>query len=161
MSVDGLNSGSIWLAAYRDYFYIPPGTSSVRFAGATTSTYKVYDALGALVSGQPVLLGNGVYEIQSTTPGTWALNVKNQTNLRFLNVPQVFGYHPSIRAQTLPSLPDPCTSSADCSGDDVCGTNNGARLGQTSSADLCWPSSCASPPAGYCGSVLSPCGTCP
>jgi hypothetical protein len=163
-SVDGLNISTLWLASYRDYFYIPPGTSSVRFAGPSTATYSVYDALGTLVSGQPVPLGNGVYEIQSTTPGTWALNVKSSTNaanLRFLNVPQIFGYDPGIQAQTLASLPDACSSNADCSADQVCGTDNGARFGRASSADLCWPSSCAAPPAGYCGSVLSPCGTCP
>jgi hypothetical protein len=161
VSVDGLNSGSVWLAGYRDYFYIPTGTSSVRFAGATSSIYTVYDASGALISGQPVALGNGVFEIQSTTPGTWALNVKGATNVRLLNVPQIFGYAPGIQAQTLPSLPDACSSSTDCSGGDVCGTDNGARFGRASSADLCWPSSCAAPPPGYCGSVLSPCGTCP
>jgi hypothetical protein len=163
-SVDGLNISTLWLAQYRNYFYIPPGTSTVRFAGPSTATYSVYNGLGTLVSGQPVALGNGVYEIQSTTPGTWALNVKSSTNsanLRFLNVPQIFGYAPGIQAQTLPSLPDACSSSADCSGDQVCGTDNGARFGRASSADLCWPSSCAAPPAGYCGSVLSPCGTCP
>jgi hypothetical protein len=105
--------------------------------------------------------GLGSNAIQSTTPGPWALNVKNQTNLRFLNVPQVIGYAPGIQAQTLPSLPDACSSNADCSGGDVCGTDNGARFGRASSADLCWASSCTAPPAGYCGSVLSPCGTCP
>jgi hypothetical protein len=164
VSVDGLNISTLWLAQYRDYFYIPADTGSVRFAGPSTATYSVYNGLGTLVSGQPVALGNGVYEIQSTTPGTWALNVKSSTNaanLRFLNVPQIFGYDPGIQAQTLPSLPDSCSSNADCSGDQVCGTDNGARFGRASSADLCWPSSCAAPPAGYCGSVLSPCGTCP
>jgi len=163
VSVDGLNISTVWLAGYRNYFYVPPGTSSVRFAGPS-ATYSVYDALGTLISGQPVALGNGIYEIQSTTPGTWALNVKSSTNaanLRFLNVPQVFGYDPGTQAQTLPSLPDACSSNADCSGGDVCGTDNGARFGRASSADLCWPSSCASPPAGYCGSVLAPCGMCP
>jgi hypothetical protein len=161
VSVDGFNVGSDWLAGYRDYFGVPAGTTTVRFAGPTTSTYKVYDASGAPVSGQPVAKGNGVYEIQNTTPGTWALNVSGKSTVRLLNVPLAFAYTSGTQAVPSPSPPYSCVSNSDCPSGQVCGADNGARFGHPATDDLCWPTSCASPPAGYCGSVLSPCGTCP
>jgi hypothetical protein len=163
ISVDGFNSGNVWLASYRDYFYVPAGVSTVRFASPTPSSiFVIYDPSGTAVANQPVSLGNGVYEIQNTTPGTWAMNVKGATSIRFLNIVQHIGFDPGIEATPLPSPPYSCTSNANCAVNEVCGTNNGARFGRPASDDLCWQPSCASsPPAGLCGSVLSPCGTCP
>jgi hypothetical protein len=134
----------------------------VRFSGTPTATYKVYDPSGTLVNGQPVALGNGVYSIQNTTTGTWALNVAGSSSpIRFLNIPQLFGYTPGLQAIPLPTPPFNCVSNADCAAGQTCGSNNGASFGRAATDDLCWPTSCASPPSGYCGSVLSPCGTCP
>jgi hypothetical protein len=163
ISVDGFFTGNVWLASYRDYFYVPAGTSSVRFASPTpSSVFVIYNPSGGVVANQPVSLGNGVYEIQNTTPGTWAMNVKGATNIRFVNLVQHIGFDPGIQATPLPSPPFTCTSNANCAANEVCGTNNGARFGRPASDDLCWQPSCAaSPPAGLCGSVLSPCGTCP
>lgn len=163
VSLDGFNNGNVWLAHYRDYFYVPNGTTAVRFGSSNAnSIFTIYDGSGVLVAGQPVPLGNGVFEIQNTTAGTWAMNVQGSTNVRFLNLTQAIGFHPTIQALPQASPPHTCVSSADCSGDQVCGSNNGARFGRPATDDLCWAASCAAtPPANLCGSVLSPCGTCP
>jgi hypothetical protein len=161
-AVDGFNVGNVWFPGYRDYFYVPPGTTSVRFgAPVPTTIFKVYDPTGTLQSSVPVPLGNNVYEFATPTSGTWALNVQGATNLRFLNIPQVVGMTAGITATPLPSPPFGCTSSASCGAGEECGTDNGARFGRPATDDLCWPSTCAAAPAGACGSILSPCGTCP
>jgi hypothetical protein len=161
-SVDGLNVGNVWLASYRNYFYVPTGTTSVRFGSPfATTIFKVYNPSGTLITGQPVALGNNVFEIQSTTPGTWSMNIQGATHIRFLNIPQVIGLAPGITAVPLASPPFGCTSNANCASGEVCGTDNGARFGRPATDDVCWLATCSSAPSGSCGSVLSLCGTCP
>lgn len=54
----------------------------------------------------------------------------------------------------------PCTSDADCPTGDVCGQNNGARLGSLA-FNVCWPAGCQTDPvATGCGTFSSPCGLC-
>jgi hypothetical protein len=89
------------------------------------------------------------------------MNIRGATQLRFLDQPQIIGLEPGIQATPLPSPPYACTNDTQCPTDHVCGTNNGSRFGQDANDDICWPPSCSAPPAGYCGSILSPCGTCP
>lgn len=162
VSVDGFNSGNVWLATYRDYFYVRPGLSSVRFASTSaTAIFTIYNPSGAAVAGQPVALGNNVYEVTTPTSGTWAMNIKGATIVRFLNSPQIMGFASSIQSTPLAGPPYACTSNANCPTNQVCGTDNGARFGRPATDDICWPPSCSAPPIGYCGSVLSPCGTCP
>lgn len=161
-AVDGFNVGNVWLASYRDYFYVPSGVGTVRFGAPVPATiYKVYDPLGALVAGQPPAGTNNVYAIATPTNGTWSMNIQGATNIRFLNIPQVIGLTPGITAVPLPSAPFTCTSSATCGAGEVCGTDNGARFGKPPTDDYCWAATCATAPAGSCGSVLHPCGTCP
>lgn len=163
VSVDGFNTGNVWLASNRNFFYVPPGTTSVRFAASSpASVFVIYNPNGTVVANQPVALGNSVYEIQGTTPGTWAMNVKGQSVIRMLNLTQAIGFSSTIKAAPQASPPFTCTSNANCPSNQICGADNGARFGRPSTDDLCWPANCApTPPANLCGSVLSPCGTCP
>lgn len=163
VSVDGFNTGNVWLASNRNFFYVPPGTTSVRFAASSpASVFVIYNPNGTVVANQPVALGNNVYEIQGTTTGTWAMNVKGQSTIRMLNLTQAIGFSSTIKTLPQASPPFGCTSNASCSGGQVCGTDNGARFGRPATDDLCWAASCApTPPANLCGSILSPCGTCP
>lgn len=159
-AVDGYTVPNVWLASYREHFYVPPGTTSVRFGASIPSTYTVYNPSG-VVQAAPAVLGNNVYEIVTPVSGTWAMNVQGTTHLRFLNVPQVLGLTPGITAVPLTGPPFTCTSNAECGASEVCGTDNGARFGRPATDDVCWSSTCASSPLGSCGSILHPCGTCP
>lgn len=163
VSINGFNTGNVWFASYRDYIYVPTGTSKITFASSNTgSIFKVYNPSGTLVTGQPVSLGNGVFEVQGVTPGTWSLNIQSSTNLRLLNLAQAVGFEPGM--QVVPALSPPfvCAGNADCPAGQVCGIDNGARFERPASDDICWDPSCAStPPAGSCGSALHVCGLCP
>jgi hypothetical protein len=105
VSVDGYGLGNVWLPSYRAYFTVPAGTSSVRFAAAPTGVpIEVYNGSGALVPGQPVALGNNVFEIQGTTAGTWALNLKGEywSDIRMLNVPQIMSFSAPLHMTVAP-----------------------------------------------------------
>lgn len=128
VSVDGYGLGDIQLPSYRAFFNVAPGTSSVRFSAKPTSgtTIDVYNALGNLVSGQPVALGNNVYEIQNTTSGTWALNLKGDpwSDIRLLNVPQIIAFNKDL-LQPIGDVGSNCTQNAQC------------NVGQTCCNDVC------------------------
>jgi hypothetical protein len=58
-------------------------------------------------------------------------------------------------------VPQGCQADTDCASGQVCGVSNGAQF-QFVSSRICWPSQCATDPAGTgCGTVQSPCGVCP
>jgi hypothetical protein len=51
-----------------------------------------------------VALGNNVFEIQGTTAGTWALNLKGEywSDIRMLNVPQIMSFSAPLHMTVAP-----------------------------------------------------------
>lgn len=165
VSVDGYGLGNVWLATYKAYFTVPPGTTSVRFAAkpAVNSNITIYNAAGGIAPSQLTSLGSNVYEIANTTPGVWAINLKGDywSDIRLLNVPQIIAFDPALLENVSSSGPKLCTTNADCSGGEVCGHDNGTQFGLDPTSDVCWPATCEQTPAASdCGSVLASCGTC-
>jgi len=104
VSVDGYGLGNVWLPSYLAYFNVPAGVSSVRFAAKPAGTpITVYGPSG-VVANQPVALGNNVYEIQNTTPGLWALNLRGEywSDIRLLNVPQIISFDARLLMSVAP-----------------------------------------------------------
>lgn len=173
VAVDSFELGSVWLASYREYFSVPMNTSSVRFHSSNGSaTFAIYDQTGAEVAGQPVSLGNNLFEVQNTTSGTWGINVKGASLLRFLNVPQVAGFEPGTQATPTPSGGAPCTSvdqcptaNPDCTDGAACpsgmecpAVSNGWRFGLVGRRICERPDCCSTPAEG--GTITSSCGMC-
>ncbi|MES1188162.1 MAG: SpvB/TcaC N-terminal domain-containing protein, partial [Myxococcales bacterium] len=163
-SVDDVRLGNIWLARYRQYFTVSAGAPPIRFfADGSGAIFTIYKPDGTSI-GQPTALGHNLYDIPNpgAVYGTWAMNVKGTTNVRFLNVPQVIGWNPTFQASLPPAGIIQCTTTADCPTGQVCGTDNGAQFGLAATADVCWLPTCntAQAPPDSCGSTLSPCGTC-
>lgn len=165
VSVDGYGLGNVFFPSYRGWFTVPAGVTSVRFAAKPGSTpITVYNGT-TLVSGQPTSLGNNIFEIATPTPGMWAINMKGEywSDIRLLNLPQIISFNQNLHMTVAPSGPVHCTTNADCTGGDICGTDNGEQFGLAATDDICWPIECTDTVihADLCGSVLAPCGLCP
>ena len=115
VAVDDIATAAVWKAAYREYFVVPDNTPLVRFFSAGESTFTIRDPSGATIVNQPIHLGNNIYQIATATAGTWSMNIAGPTNLRFLNIPQVIGFAPTIQVNPVPGGIIPCTTTADCS----------------------------------------------